>query len=159
MTRRGEPGAISVWPLGEKKKKVARAHCHWRTKVHSGISRTFVFLQSARGLAHSKTLRVSQESSYRARRLGVSTLRSTATPVLRSSPATEDGEDGRRPAAAFRLRTGLPKRCRLSAEEPPGRARWRHPPSILPTKTHHLHLPPCSYPAAGAMTCDLSQLA
>jgi hypothetical protein len=31
----------------------------------------FVFLQSARGLAHSKTLRVFQESSCRAQRLGL----------------------------------------------------------------------------------------
>jgi hypothetical protein len=31
----------------------------------------FVCLQSARGLAHSKTLRVFQESSYRAQRLGL----------------------------------------------------------------------------------------
>jgi len=81
----------------------------------------FVFLQSAsrrraeaalwraakeEGLAQSKTLRVFQKSSCRAQRLGVSTLRSTATPVLRSSPATEDGEDGRRPSAAFSSGTG-----------------------------------------------------
>ena len=43
----------------------------------------------AEGLAQSKTLRVFQESSCRAQRLGVSTLRSTAT------------EDGRRPSSAF----------------------------------------------------------
>ena len=49
----------------------------------------FVFLHSARGLAHSKTLRVFHESLCRAQRLGLSTLRSTAT------------EDGRRPSAAF----------------------------------------------------------
>jgi hypothetical protein len=49
----------------------------------------FVCLQSARGLAQSRTLRVFQESSCCAQRLGVSTLRNTAT------------EDGRRPSAAF----------------------------------------------------------
>ena len=58
-------------------------------------------LESARGLAQSKTLRVVGSCRNSRQRPGVSTLRSTATPVLRSSPATEDGEDGRRPSAAF----------------------------------------------------------
>jgi|GEM_PF-1260510 hypothetical protein len=45
--------------------------------------------QSARGLTHSMTLRAFQKSSCRAQRLGLSTLRSTAT------------EDGRWPPTAF----------------------------------------------------------
>ena len=64
------------------------ANCCARGRAHSG-------------LASSNPLCVFQESLCRAQRPGVSTLRSTATPVLRSSPATEDGEDGRRPSAAF----------------------------------------------------------
>ena len=53
------------------------------------FGKSFVFWQSARGLAQSMTLRVFQESSCHAQRFGVSTLRSTAT------------EDGRRASAAF----------------------------------------------------------
>jgi len=64
------------------------ANCCARGRAHSG-------------LASSNPLCVFQESLCRAQRPGVSTLRSTATPFLRSSPATEDGEDGRRPSAAF----------------------------------------------------------
>jgi len=47
------------------------SNCHWHRAVQRKSCETFVFLQSARGLAHSKTLRVFQESLCRAQRLGL----------------------------------------------------------------------------------------
>ena len=82
----------------------------------------FVCLHSARGLAHSKTFRVFEESSCRALRLGV-----------------------RRPSAAFRLRTRLPERL------PPERAQMAAAASHFANKNASFASAARPYPAPGTL--------
>lgn len=87
-----------VWPQEQRSSNLPENGHSYQIAVHivigaqkfMGKSRgQFVCWQSARGLAYSKTLRAFQKSSCRAQRLGLSTLRSTAT------------GDGQWPSAAF----------------------------------------------------------
>jgi len=45
---------------GEGEAKYSNSNCHWHRTVQRKSGKSFVFLQSARGLAQSKTLRVFQ---------------------------------------------------------------------------------------------------
>ena len=45
---------------GAGEAKYSNSNCHWHRRVQRKSGESFVFLQSARGLAQSKTLRVFQ---------------------------------------------------------------------------------------------------